>query len=105
MLKLIACILMLIDHIGYFFYDFLPPEISTLLRVIGRLAFPIFAYSVALGYHRTRSQFRYLRRMLVFALLTEGILRIAAASTGFSFSPNVLITFTTAILFLSLIHI
>ncbi|HEY5467386.1 MAG TPA: TraX family protein [Clostridia bacterium] len=100
MLKLIACVLMLIDHVGYFFYDFLPLEISTLLRVIGRLAFPIFAYSVALGYRRTRSQFRYLRRMLVFALLTEGILRIAAASTGFSFSPNVLITFTTAILFL-----
>jgi hypothetical protein len=100
MLKLIACILMLIDHVGYFFYDFLPPEVSTLARAIGRFAFPVFAYSVALGYRRTRSPFRYLRRMLVFALLTEGILRTASGLTGFSFSPNVLITFSTAILFL-----
>ena len=100
MLKLIACVLMLIDHVGYFLYDFLPPEVSTIARAVGRLAYPIFAYSVALGFLRTRSQFRYLLRMTVFALLTEGVLRIASAWSGFPFSPNVLITFATAILFL-----
>jgi len=100
MLKLIACVLMLIDHIGYFFYDFLPQDIAVLARVAGRLAFPLFAYSVALGFRRTRSPLRYLLRMALFAAAAEGIIRGTAVWAGFAFAPNVLITFTSAILVL-----
>ncbi len=100
MLKLLACVLMLIDHFGYFFIDFVPPQVYMAARALGRLSFPIFAYYVALGFRRTRSPFRYLLRMALFALVTEGILHYASSVTGFSFPPNVMVTFTTAIVFL-----
>ena len=41
-LKLIACVAMVIDHVGVMFF---PYEDS--LRIIGRLAFPIFAFMIA----------------------------------------------------------
>ena len=42
--KIIAMVTMLIDHIGMILF----PNIA-ILRIIGRLAFPIFAYFVAEG--------------------------------------------------------
>lgn len=101
MLKLIACALMLIDHVGYFFSDKLPPDVVLLMRAAGRLAFPLFAYGVALGLYRTRQPRRYLARMLLFAALAEAIIHCTGQLTGFWFSPNVLITFACAILVLT----
>ena len=53
-LKIIALIAMTIDHIGL---QFLPHV--TILRIIGRLAFPIFAYMIAEGCLHTRNRRRY----------------------------------------------
>ena len=50
-LKILACFFMLVDHIGYCLF----PNVS-LLRTVGRLAFPIFAFQIALGYKKTRSK-------------------------------------------------
>lgn len=65
-LKILACIFMLIDHIGYVFF----PKVI-LLRIIGRLAFPIFAYFIAEGYRRTKDITNYLGRLFVFALISQ----------------------------------
>lgn len=65
-LKLIAMITMLIDHIGVSFY---PDQLW--LRMIGRLAFPIFAFLVAEGAYYTRNRGQYLIRMGFFAVLSE----------------------------------
>ena len=46
-LKVIGIVSMTIDHIGYFLF----PQM-TVLRVIGRLAYPIFAYMIAEGWKR-----------------------------------------------------
>lgn len=43
-LKIIACISMLIDHIGYVLF----PDV-TVLRLIGRIAMPIFAFFIGEG--------------------------------------------------------
>ena len=53
-LKIIAAISMLIDHIGLIFC----PQI-TLLRILGRMAFPIFAFMIAEGCRYTRSKLKY----------------------------------------------
>ncbi len=98
MLKLLACLFMLIDHIGYYFEEFLPAPVYLMLRIIGRLAFPIFAWSVALGCHKTRNPLRYFLRMSVFAILTEVLIRFLNQLSGSRYYPtNVMITFALAI--------
>ena len=42
MLKLIAMLTMLVDHIGLLFF----PEIMA-FRIVGRIAMPLFAYGIA----------------------------------------------------------
>lgn len=63
-LKVIVITSMLIDHIGLVFF----PEI-TFMRILGRIAFPIFAFQIAKGYVHTSSKFNYLYRLLIFAAI------------------------------------
>lgn len=65
-LKCLAIVLMLIDHIGYAFF----PHIVE-LRMIGRLAFPIFAYYLAQGAMYTSNPVGYAKRLLIFALASQ----------------------------------
>lgn len=61
-LRLIACGLMLADHLGSLFF----PE-DPVLRLLGRMAFPIFAFLVAQGCRWTRSPQRYVARLALLA--------------------------------------
>lgn len=74
-LKWIACLFMLIDHIGVFLY----PQYQ-ILRILGRLAFPIFAYMVANGYRYTHNVSLYLLRLSLFAILYQPIYQICIGS-------------------------
>jgi len=65
-LKIIACIIMVIDHAGVVFF---PDKI--IFRVIGRLAFPIFAFFIAEGFCHTRSVQKYLKRLGLCAVLFQ----------------------------------
>lgn len=64
-LKIIACVSMLIDHIGATLVPWIP------LRVIGRLAFPIYCFLLAEGSRHTRNPRRYGLRLAIGALLAE----------------------------------
>lgn len=68
-LKLIAIITMTIDHIGVVFGT----PFYNLLRAVGRLSFPIFAFLLTEGYVHTKSFGKYFFRLLVLALISEVI--------------------------------
>ena len=92
-LKGIAAALMLTDHVG----AILLPEVPV-LRCVGRLAFPIFAFFIAEGYAHTRDFGRYFRRLAILAVVSEIPFNL---ENGAVFDParqNVLWTFCLALL-------
>ncbi len=66
MLKWIAAVSMVIDHIGVLFF----PN-AQLFRIIGRLAFPIFCFMIAEGCRYTKSKRRYFLSIAALALLCQ----------------------------------
>lgn len=65
-LKLLALLFMTVDHVGLILF----PQ-QGVLRIIGRLAMPIFAYMIAEGCRHTRSKRRYLLRLLGVAMVCQ----------------------------------
>jgi hypothetical protein len=57
---------MVIDHIGKILY----PDLL-LLRIIGRLSFPIFAYLIVLGIESTKKPRKYMVTLLSFAVISQ----------------------------------
>lgn len=66
MLRFVACLLMLADHLGSLF---LPGE--PILRLVGRMAFPVFAFLVAQGCRWTRDPRRYAARLALLAAVSQ----------------------------------
>jgi hypothetical protein len=66
LLKIIAIVTMVSDHIGKILY----PDLL-LLQIIGRLAFPLFAYLIALGIESTKKPKKYMITILSFALISQ----------------------------------
>ena len=88
-LKLIAALCMLLDHMGILLF----PRVR-LLRILGRLAYPIFAFMIAEGCRYTKNKLRYF--LMVFGLGT------ACQLVYYFFSGdtylNILLTFSCSIL-------
>lgn len=69
MLKTLAMVIMLTDHIGAFLIDQGDP-LYWPLRTVGRLAFPIFCFLIAEGAYYTRSMPKYLASLAAFAFIS-----------------------------------
>ena len=89
-LKILAMVCMTLDHIGAAFF----PQ-AVWLRVIGRLAFPLFSYCIAEGCRYTRNKARYFGS--VFAC---GAVCVIAFLPFGGFCGNALITLSMSILLL-----
>ncbi|MFV0519807.1 MAG: TraX family protein [Lachnospirales bacterium] len=63
-LKIIALLTMALDHIGALY------EIEA-LRVIGRIAFPLFAFMIAEGMYFSRNKLNYIKKLFIFAIISE----------------------------------
>ncbi len=93
-IKVIAMIAMLIDHISAYLW---PVQI---MRIIGRIAFPIFAYQIGIGYQSTSSKKNYIKRMLIFAFISQ----IPYHLLNNDFQLNILFLFVIGIWTISLIE-
>ncbi|MBQ3550284.1 MAG: hypothetical protein IJA41_04830 [Clostridia bacterium] len=87
-LKILALIAMTIDHIGV---QILPQY--DILRIIGRISFPIFAFMIAEGCRYTRSRSKYLLKMSGLAVICQVVFYIADGSLY----QSVLVTFSLGI--------
>lgn len=90
-LKLIAIVTMFIDHFAVVFearldaaFPFLVMDDGlNVLRAVGRLAFPIFAFLIAEGAKKTHNIWLYLLRLGVFAAVSEVPFDLALFGTSF----------------------
>lgn len=87
-LKLIAAVSMLLDHAGVILFPG-----CRLLRILGRLAFPIFAFMIAEGCRYTRNRVRYFLRMFVLACLCQTVYFLVDGSMYL----GILFTFSLAV--------
>ena len=87
-LKLIALISMTCDHVGLQLF----PDIL-FLRILGRLAFPIFAYMIAEGCRYTGNRKKYLLRMVSLAAVCQVVYFFAMGSLY----QCILVTFSLSI--------
>ena len=88
-LKIIAMMSMLCDHVGLLFF---PDE--DIFRIIGRLAFPIFAYMIAEGCRYTKNRTKYLGMIAGMGIVFQLVYLVAMESLY----QGILVTFSLAII-------
>ncbi|MDX9691714.1 MAG: TraX family protein, partial [Acholeplasmataceae bacterium] len=70
LLKWIALITMTIDHFAFFLLAN-NTIIYLVMRIIGRLSFPIFAFMIAEGFLKTKNVFKYFKRLVILGVIFE----------------------------------
>ncbi len=98
LLKLIAVLFMLIDHIGASIY---PSLIE--LRVLGRIALPLFAWGVVIGTENTKNIWHYMLRVLLLGVVVQPLYNLALNHTWQNL--NIMFTISLAIFAISGIRI
>lgn len=87
-LKLIAAFTMLLDHAGILLF----PRVR-LFRILGRLAYPIFAYMIAEGCRYTKNKLRYFLMVFGLGAVCQLVYYFASGDTYL----NILLTFSLSI--------
>lgn len=88
-LKIIAMVSMALDHIGLLFF----PN-ADIFRILGRIAFPIFAYMIAEGCRYTKNRTKYLGIIAAMAVAFQAVFFVAMQSLY----QGILVTFSLAII-------
>ena len=84
-LKIIALAFMFTDHAGKMLFPAVPE-----MRILGRIAFPVYVWCMIVGFHYTRSVPKYLLRVLLVGLISQPLYIIALNHTWQE--PNVFLT-------------
>ena len=105
LLKILACLAMLLDHIAAFIPEEVPGigevlfcvgskavTLKYLMRAVGRMAFPIFAFLITEGFVHTRSRRNYGLNLLLFAIISEIPFNLASGGALLYHRQNVFFT-------------
>lgn len=90
LLKVLALVFMLIDHIGARILTGV-----TEMRIIGRMALPLYAWCLVVGCVKTRDMKRYILRMLLMAVLSQPLYMMGLQHTYQEL--NILFTLTVGL--------
>ena len=88
-LKIIAAVCMVIDHVGLLFFPYVIE-----FRIIGRLAFPIFAFMISEGARYTKNKLKYFSTMFILALICQTVYFFFDSGSTYM---CILVTFSVAI--------
>ena len=92
-LKVIAMITMVIDHLGNAWLKH-----TTEMNVIGRIAFPIFAFQISEGYTHTKNLKKYFFRLTLSAFLSQIPFMLFRSLYTTGFALNIFFTLTVGLL-------
>ena len=99
-LKIIAMISMVLDHVKYA----IPSTRCFPTEYFGRLALPIFAFLISEGFVHTHNRYKYMLRILIFAIISQiPFYMFAKILAHNNVRFNVLFTFEMALIGLSII--
>ena len=90
-IKIIAALSMLADHAGMILF----PELSW-LRIIGRLALPLYALCIAEGFRYTRNRLTYFLRVFILGALCQVVYILMSSDLYL----GILLTFSLSIILL-----
>ncbi len=90
-LKLLALVFMIIDHSGKMLF----PQIHE-LRLLGRIAFPLYAWCLVVGSEYTRNEWRYALRIAVIGLVSQPFFMAGLGHTWTE--PNIFLTLLLGLL-------
>lgn len=95
-LKILALLFMIIDHVGFVFF---PGE--SIYRAIGRLALPLFAYQMAVGFSHTKNKKKHILKLLIFAIICQIPYMLMINLYKIKMTLNILFTFVLSLLTIS----
>lgn len=98
-IKILALTFMIIDHIGYILF----PE-NLIFRIIGRLAFPLFAYQLAVGYSHTKDKKKHILKLLLFAIICQLPFSLMTSLYSTETICNIIFTFVISLLIIYIIE-
>lgn len=97
-LKGIALLAMTLDHIGSYQTFTINRTFNDALRIIGRIAAPLFLFMVVEGLRHTRSKPKYILRLYTAGVIIEAVNRVISKLTGtFEFGNTLPMFFYTAL--------
>lgn len=112
-LKMIALLTMLSDHIGYYLAPYIGEDLTLVLRSIGRISMPIYTYLIVQGFFYTSSFKKYITRLGIFAIITQVLISCVAFFDykyinnyyiGAFGVINVLFSYVVSLIIIKLIH-
>lgn len=91
LLKIIALFFMIIDHLGVVFFRNI-----TEMRILGRIAFPIYCYCIVVGACYTHNHWKYALRLLIVGIISQPLYNLALNHTWME--PNIFLTLLLGLL-------
>jgi TraX protein. len=91
LLKIIALVFMVCDHFGKMLFPGVPE-----MRILGRIAFPIYCWCVVVGVVYTKSEWKYALRLLLVGLISQPLYMAALNHTWTE--PNIFLTLFLGVL-------